>query len=330
MQSESINNNEIERFLNSKYGIKSNKIKFLSSAEDGDYYKVSSKDNAYFLKIYLTGKIFSKSKKELSSINEFLYNLREKYGFNHAHAPVRNKDKKTISSFKGRPFILLEFIPGENPKELTIKDYEKLGKIISKLHNLPKAHFKNIKSDRFNFSLEKKIFNILNILEKSNFKQRTSASRLKDLFVGNKKFIAELFTFLKKESLYIKGKKKDYVICHGDLHKGNILKSNKGIFIIDWEHLKLALPEQDLMWFREKDGIKKQFYGPYLDGLNKKYVFDKRAMKFYTLKKGMEEFVFFSTSILSGKRDETDSNKKIDFMDRQFKILYWVFCNIIS
>jgi thiamine kinase-like enzyme len=230
-------------------------------------------------------------------------------------------EKDTVSVFKGMPFILYEFVGGVNPKKLTRGMYEELGNIISELHNLNISYFKGIKEDKFNFSLENNIYNILKSLEENNFKKRTSSYKLKKLFLENNDFILGIIPFLKKESNYIKKRRKAYVITHGDIHKGNILTGKNGTCIIDWEHLELALPENDIMWFRDN----KHFYYSYVNGLKKSYKPDKRAMKFYIIRKGLNEFVFFSTSILYGKNGEKISNKKIKFMKRQFKILKNIF-----
>ena len=63
---------------------------------------------------------------------------------------------------------------------------------------------------------------------------------------------AEILTFVQQAerlSAVLKAQAPDFVLCHSDIHAGNLLIDAHGsLFIIDWDHPILAPKERDLMF----------------------------------------------------------------------------------
>lgn len=93
-----------------------------------------------------------------------------------------------------------------------------------------------------------------------------------------------------------------FVICHSDIHGGNLLlTSADGCFIVDWDDPILAPKERDLMfiggsvgstWRRRAD--QEQFYGAYGDE-----ALDLRALAYYRHVRIIEDIALYSQDLLA-------------------------------
>ncbi len=69
------------------------------------------------------------------------------------------------------------------------------------------------------------------------------------------------------------------VFCHTDLHNWNLMQSKNILILIDWEGLKVAPPEADLMFLKEKP-----YYKCFLDIYQEKhpdFQVNSDSMEFY-------------------------------------------------
>jgi len=52
----------------------------------------------------------------------------------------------------------------------------------------------------------------------------------------------------------------ELVITHGEPHSGNLIRSDDGLLLIDWDMVGLALPERDLWWIVSESGAEAAQY----------------------------------------------------------------------
>ena len=102
-----------------------------------------------------------------------------------------------------------------------------------------------------------------------------------------------------------------FVLCHTDLHEGNLLICENGeIYIVDWDAPLLAPKERDLMYFGGIQG----WYGP--DGLNDGDLFYRgyghetllvpEALSYYRYERIIEDIVDFFKQIALTQGAEND------------------------
>ena len=84
----------------------------------------------------------------------------------------------------------------------------------------------------------------------------------------------------------LKSKPHQYVLSHADPHNWNVMQG-QNLMLIDWECLKLAPQEQDLILF-----ITEQYAGQFLNEYRKYMKYDSPdfdAFEFYFLKRKLED-----------------------------------------
>ncbi|MFS0820282.1 phosphotransferase [Bacillus sp. 1P02SD] len=147
--------------------------------------------------------------------------------------------------WEGNIYYLQEWVPSVSPLVVSVGDLIGLSKQIGMVHKLslnyhsPNAHifFKEI-------NWEDNMKRALILLE--GMRLVKSNREEVDFFLdAGKRVVNELdksssFQFLKNLPL------DEQFLCHNDLHVGNLLKSEAGLFIIDWDLAKYDIPAKDL------------------------------------------------------------------------------------
>ena len=196
----------LQEILTENYGIESPSLEFLR--EGGSHTYVVNGRNKYLLKVI--GPAFANTARQSVSIMRYL----EGNGF-----PV----PETILTKGGLPIfetedegekkliVLMEFIDGDEPELESCPS--KVGGLVGRFHQLmekypvePVLHGKEFFIDRY-----------LDFLRKKNYQRITEYEELGD-------------------RLWEKVKNLPYGICHGDLHRGNLLKDSNGeIYLVDFD-----------------------------------------------------------------------------------------------
>jgi spectinomycin phosphotransferase len=83
------------------------------------------------------------------------------------------------------------------------------------------------------------------------------------------------------------------VLCHGDIHRGNLMQSPGRLMLIDWEGMYLAPPEADLFFFRRGQTEANAYYKK-LSG----YTPNPAALEFFGVRRRLEDIYEFLVSLL--------------------------------
>ena len=114
------------------------------------------------------------------------------------------------------------------------------------------------------------------------------------------------------------------VVCHSNIHGGNLLKSNDGqLYLLDWENAMIAPPEHDLMFFAGEPGFFESFYP-----INSHHVTSSRInlklLEFYFYRRALEDLADFILRINSRtgtpERDSEDLHECLGILDGLPKI----------
>jgi Ser/Thr protein kinase RdoA (MazF antagonist) len=113
-----------------------------------------------------------------------------------------------------------------------------------------------------------------------------------------------------------------YVLCHTDIHGWNLMQSDT-LVLIDWEGLKLAPAEADL--FSLTDTF---FFGYAWDdfmsayrSVHSTYVVNPEAMRFYRLRRRLEDIYAFAGSIIFDKLTQEEMRTSLDYLKRECALL---------
>lgn len=121
--------------------------------------------------------------------------------------------------------VLFEYLEGSEPD--TIEDYEEIGVIVGKLHSIMKTYKGSLSTPQKEYYIER----YLEILKQKNYP---------------KEKISEYARY--GDELWDKVKDLPRGFCHGDMHKGNLLKTPSGqIYVLDFDTASWSFPMYDIM-----------------------------------------------------------------------------------
>ncbi len=120
--------------------------------------------------------------------------------------------------------------------------------------------------------------------------------------------------YLKELQAYVKRANKPKVVCHTDLHGGNLILDEDGnLHILDWENAMIAPPEHDMIFFAGVDNFKKTFWPHYISKFPTASI-DPKILRFYFYRRGLEDIADFVLRILRRDGDPERDKEDIGWM----------------
>jgi spectinomycin phosphotransferase len=146
---------------------------------------------------------------------------------------------------------LYPFVEGKNGFEIELSDHHKrrLGRALKAIHKekIPKELKRLIPKETFcpHFRESLKIFQAQ--VENQNFHEPIAAKLVK-FMTSKRDEINYLIKRAERLARELKLKPLPFVLCHTDIHGGNILISDNQFYIVDWDAPLFAPKERDLMF----------------------------------------------------------------------------------
>lgn len=162
---------------------------------------------------------------------------------NKGHASIEDNDT-TI--------VVYPFIHGENGfnKNLALDQWRTFGKILRHIHDIdvPLSIQKQISHTDYTSRWRKAVRDLYKL--KETIQVQDQIAKHFQLFIKeNASLIHQLVERAEQLARKIKNQSFSLVLCHGDLHGGNILIDKDGtLYIIDWDNPCMAPKERDLMF----------------------------------------------------------------------------------
>ncbi len=280
-------------------------------------YKVSNEKHSYFLKVY------EKSRASTPKLTERI----------DAYVPIinwlyRNSDLKesisvplltTEGNYKceddDRVYLLYDFIEGTTigDRVLTEKQIQQHSEIIAHLHLYGEGIPVKAESIKEDFSVPFSEF-FKGILNSNN---RHMAIDIRDVVDCHKTEIDRLVRIVEKlaESLQLSDLR--MALCHTDLHYWNLMESQDKLIIIDWEGLKLAPVEADLMFLMDKPYFN-TFLKIYQD-THKNFELNHEALHFYQGRRKLEDIGEFLEQLIFDSLSEQERMNTMDYLDEELR-----------
>lgn len=228
------------------YGINISQLIFIPRGESSWGYKVETKDNNYFLKLYKNKYPFLKEAAELTYMLYYEGDIAE-----IVHA-LKSKNGKAVNTFENYPFILSNYIVGKEVAEQKLIDsqIEELGGILGRIHNSTSLIGDYPKKETFESKDKDNFFKVLMRIKQHKPGENDFQKQFIDLLMPLEDRIIQEFESLKNLKEVLVKKQLTFVICHSDTTQGNILIGDDGkLYLIDWDTPLLAPKERDLLFF---------------------------------------------------------------------------------
>ncbi len=237
----------IIRTLKERYCIEVATLELLSLGADRNasvYRAESADDNIYFIKIRQD--LFSKAHIEVLS-------LLQQAGVKEIISPIRTRDGKQVEQVGDFSLIVYPFIEGQNGFNCSLSDQQwiQLGKTLRQIHEIevPKAIQKHIRLEDFSPKWRETIRSFYSSNSRIEEESDEVGMEFRESLKGHQEVIERLLSRAEWLSKKIETRLLPFVLCHSDIHAGNLLLEKEDIFyLIDWDDPIMAPKERDLMF----------------------------------------------------------------------------------
>ncbi|GAA3406092.1 phosphotransferase enzyme family protein [Paenibacillus hodogayensis] len=308
--------NEIKEIVQRHYGLK---VSHLSPQKGGWAalaYKVIAEGQTYFLKIYEKSR--ASTPKWTALIDDYVPLLL----WLQEHSALQGKIPEPLPTKSGGYrceneegiFLLYAYIEGDTigPAELTDDQVAQLADIVAELHaygeEVP-VPAKRIKEDFAVPFLEP----LKQVLDGRYPNVPTDVAEVLRSYVRPLSALIDTVDRLSREW---KDQPLRYALCHTDLHNWNLMVSDGKLILIDWEGLRLAPVEADLMFVADEPYIE-AFLGAYRRR-HPEFALNPHLLQFYQGRRRLEDIWEWSEQLI---HDPQQAHERADALNSLVKEL---------
>lgn len=242
----SLSEQEIIVSLKMHFGIESTSIELLSIGADIHsliYKVISSSGLSYFVKLKHDRRF-----QDSLAILEILLNA----GIQQIIQPIKTVDGVLAQKLGEFVLIVYPFIEGQDgfSRDLTNEQWNSLGKTLRKIHDLtlPISIQKSIRYETYSPKWREQVRQLYKYIDDKPSTDEVGQKLL--AFMKEKRAVIEqLVSEAEKLSHKLQEQNTEFVLCHSDIHAGNVLISDAGaLYIVDWDEPIMAPKERDLMF----------------------------------------------------------------------------------
>ena len=309
---------QILELLKIHYGLDINALESFSGGADANarVYKAAANSNSYFVKIKFG---------HYDQVNLAIIKLLHDAGIKEIIFPILTRAGNLFQQFDEFLMIVYPFIQAPNgfTQDLTDKQWIQLGKALRQVHQtpIPESILQKLRKETYPnkwCDIVKSLYDKIN-LEISNDE---ISEKFKSSFKTNIELIHEVVELTEKLAKQLQPDLDEYVLCHSDIHAGNILVGdNESIYIIDWDEPMLAPKERDLMFIG--GGVGNVWNNPkeipyFYEGYGKTHL-DKTILSYYRHARIVEDIALFGQNLLSSDYNDPARLEILPFFNGMFE-----------
>ena len=281
-------------------------------------YRVLTEDRtagAYFMKLR------RKFKDVIVSVPLFL----KENGVQEIIVPYETKSSQHWADFDEYKIILYPFIEGKDgfERELTDQHRRTLGAAFKKIHTaqIPTELKESIRKETFSSEWMDDMKSYQTQVEKKVFTELTAA-KLVEFMKSKRSEITRLIERSEQLASKLRSEPWGLVLCHTDIHGGNILISNKDeLYIVDWDDPILAPKERDLMFIGggiDEIWKTKREEAVFYEGYGKTDI-NLSALTYYRYERVIEDLVVICEQLLLTDEGGADRERSYGWFTSNFE-----------
>jgi spectinomycin phosphotransferase len=178
--------------------------------------------------------------------------LLQASGIQQIIPPIKTSEGMLTQHIGGFTLTMYPFIDGQNGfcRPLSEDQWVALGKTLKQLHEFDVPVFLKDRIRKESYSSKwREIVRYLDTHIDENLLSDGVALKLQAFMKEHRGVIRRLVDRAEFLSQQIQKQSPDFVLCHSDIHAGNVLIDGKGsIYIVDWDEPIIAPRERDLMF----------------------------------------------------------------------------------
>lgn len=311
-----------EQMLAGAYGIKALSFQPVPGGLSAAAFKVHSDNADYFLKVYDKRKPTAQS--WIARTDIYMPVVLWLYDHTPLHdnmtAPILTRDGSYKYENATFLYMVFPFIDGGTINEANLKPEQTraLAQIVAQLHTygaeipVPTARL----SETFDISFCDSL---------SRWLRNSHDSSLNEILTQYADITAQAINTLRKSADNLRQSDLRYALCHTDIHGWNLMQSDS-LILIDWEGLRLAPVEADLFSFTDSFffGYAWEDFLSVYRTVHKDFTVNPAAMRFYRLRRRLEDIHAFAESILSDNLTSEDIRRSLFHLKQECALLHRV------
>jgi hypothetical protein len=180
-----------------------------------------------------------------------------------------------------------------------------LASMVGMLHSsTPQLAFEHPFIEKFLTPFVPELVESLSDLKALQTTNRPGIQKLRDLVLPQGGLLQESLDRLSKLQSLAQAAGHPKVICHTDLHGGNLMRDDQGrLYLLDWENAMIAPREHDMIFFTEDHQTWDTFWSTYSQYVTPVSL-DPDLLVFYFYRRNLEDVAGFIFRIMEGKGSE--------------------------
>lgn len=285
--------------LNTDYEIKVAALTHIPLGADIDasVYKAQTYDqSSYFVKL---------KRGSHHDIGAIIQLLLHDAGIQQIIFPIKTNHGQPTHSIDGFTLIVYPFIEGQDgfSHDLTNDQWITLGKALRQVHEfqLPPLIKDQIKRESYSPKWREAVRSIYTHIDAEQIVADAIALKLLTFMKEHRETIQRLVNRAKELGHKIQKQSPQFVLCHSDIHGGNVLIANDGaIYIVDWDQPIMAPKERDLMFIG--GGVANVWNNPHEEELFYKGYeiteINREILSYYRHERIVEDIALYSQQLL--------------------------------
>ncbi len=314
-----IDDKHILNCLHDVYGLPVNSVEFLPLGADYNtaVYRAETRNKvAYFVKL---------RRGEFDEMTITVPKLLHDQDIKGVIAPIATESQDLWADLDDYKLVVFPFVNGYDGYNIDLLDQNwiECGKILWAIHTagIPSSIMNQIQRETYSDEWRVQVKQFQVRIEKETFDDPI-ASTLAHFLKSKTSRIDELVRRAEKLASVLREQSNPLVLCHADLHAGNILIDTQGmLFVVDWDTMILAPKERDLMYVGGGQFMNKRtpqqeislFYKGYEDT-----DIDLIALAYYRYERIVQDIVAYCDEILLTVGDSEDRKVGLRQLMNQF------------
>ena len=304
--------------LHNDYGLRITEISFLPLGADVNtavYRAVSEDGTPYFVKL---------RRGDVDGTTVLIPQLLSDLGIAQIIAPIATSTGQPWTRVDAFTVILYPFVTGENGFDRHLSDHQwiGLGVALKQMHTaaLPCDLTEQLPHETYSSHWRELVRTFQARVEHEAFDD-PAAAQLATLLRSNHDVVSELVGRAGQLGEALRGRSLDTVLCHGDIHAGNVLiDQNDALYIVDWDTLSVAPKERDLMFIgagighiwnsAREEGLFYQGYG--------RTAIDSMALAYYRHERIVQDIAAYCEQLLLTDEGGEDREQSLHYFASQF------------
>ncbi len=305
--------------LREAYGLPISQVAFLPLGADQNtavYRAVAEDGKSYFLK--LRSGVFDAISVELPKF------LSDK-GVSTIIAPLSTRTGQLWADLAPFKTILYPFVEGRNGYEVALTDRQwvDFGKALKSLHTaqVPPALVQRIRRETYSPRWREIVKESMGQLDHGVMDEPVSV-QLAAFLKPRRREVLDLVERARRCAQALQPRPSEFILCHSDLHAGNILVDGSGAFyIVDWDDPILAPKERDLMAIGGAQGFigrtAQEEIRLFYRGYGQTQI-NPTALAYYRFERIVQDIAIFCEQILATTAGGDDRQQALHYLKSHF------------